>query len=53
MSEKTQQPPADEPKQRTPKGYEIPLPKRDDVMAAFKRIVRVRKEDPPTTPKPK
>jgi hypothetical protein len=28
-----------EPKQTTPKGLEIPLPKRKDLVDAFKRIV--------------
>jgi hypothetical protein len=32
-----------EPKQTTPRGYEIPLPKRTGVMAAFKKIVRGKK----------
>lgn len=35
---KKKQVPQDEPKQKTPKGKEIPLPKRGDVMAAFKKI---------------
>jgi hypothetical protein len=29
----------DEPKQTTPKGLEIPVPKRKELMDAFKRIV--------------
>ena len=44
MSEEAQVPANEgEPKQKTLKGYEIPLPKRDDVMAAFKKIVRGKK----------
>jgi hypothetical protein len=43
MSEEVQVPVEDEPKQKTPKGKEIPLPKRDDVMAAFKKIVKGKK----------
>lgn len=31
---------ADEPKQKTPKGKEIPLPKREQVMADFKKIAK-------------
>jgi hypothetical protein len=33
------QPPADEPKQKTLKGYEIPLPRRGEIFSAFKKIV--------------
>jgi hypothetical protein len=33
------QPPANEPKQRTLKGYEIPLPRRGEIFAAFKKTV--------------
>jgi hypothetical protein len=29
-----------EPKQTTPKGLEIPVPKRRDLMAAFKKIIQ-------------
>jgi hypothetical protein len=29
----------DEPKQTTPKGLEIPVPKRRDLMDAFRKIV--------------
>ncbi len=44
MSKEAQVPaPEDEPKQKTLKGYEIPLPKRGDVMAAFKKIVKGKK----------
>ena len=31
---------SDEPTQKTLKGHEIPLPKRGDVMAAFKKIAK-------------
>jgi hypothetical protein len=41
MGEKVQ-PPA-EPKQKTLKGTEIPVPKRGEVMDAFKKIVRPAK----------
>jgi hypothetical protein len=33
------QPPANEPKQKALKGYEIPLPRRGEIFAAFKKIV--------------
>ena len=39
MSDKPQ-----EPKQKTPKGQEIPVPKRREVMDAFKKIVRPAKK---------
>jgi hypothetical protein len=29
-----------EPKQKTPKGLEIPVPKRREVIDAFKKVVR-------------
>jgi len=29
-----------EPKQKTPKGLEIPVPKRKDLLDAFKKIVQ-------------
>jgi hypothetical protein len=29
-----------EPKQKTPKGLEIPVPKRSDLMDAFRKIIR-------------
>ena len=32
-----------EPTQRTPKGLEIPVPKRKDVMDAFRKIVGAKK----------
>ena len=33
------QPAPDQPKQTTPKGLEIPVPKRKDLMDAFRKIV--------------
>lgn len=30
----------DEPKQKTPKGLEIPVPKRKDVMDALRKLVQ-------------
>lgn len=38
-----QQPAETEPTQRTPKGKEIPLPKRGEIMDAFKKIVQPKK----------
>lgn len=35
---------SDEPKQETPKGLEIPVPKRRDLMDAFRKIVRPVKQ---------
>lgn len=35
---------SDEPKQKTPKGLEIPLPKRGDLMDAFKKIIQPAKK---------
>jgi hypothetical protein len=32
-----------EPTQRTPKGLEIPVPKRKEVMDAFRKIVHPKK----------
>jgi hypothetical protein len=32
-----------EPKQTTPKGLEIPVPKRSEVMDAFRKIIRPAK----------
>jgi hypothetical protein len=36
-----------EPTQRTPKGLEIPLPTRDSIFAAFKKIVQPVKKPKP------
>ncbi len=33
-----------EPKQTTPKGLEIPVPKRKELMDAFRKIVRAPKK---------
>jgi hypothetical protein len=33
-----------EPKQRTPKGLEIPVPKRRDVMDALRKLVQPAKK---------
>jgi hypothetical protein len=41
-----QQPASDEPKQTTPKGLEIPVPKRRDLMDAFRKIVQPVKKQP-------
>lgn len=34
-----------EPSQKTPKGLEIPVPKRKDVMDAFRKIIQPVKKD--------
>jgi hypothetical protein len=39
MADQPQQPATDEPTQTTPKGLEIPVPKRRDLMDAFRKIV--------------
>ena len=40
MGDKVQQPASepDEPKQTTPKGYEIPVPTKEQVMGFFKKV---------------
>ena len=43
MTKEAQVPQEEEPKQKTRKGKEIPLPKRDEIMAAFKKIVKGKK----------
>lgn len=40
MSQDTQEPAGGKPTQRTEKGLEIPVPKRSDVMDAFKKVLR-------------
>lgn len=45
MEKPVQQPAEDEPKQRTLKGAEIPLPKRSEIMDAFKKIIRPAKPE--------
>jgi hypothetical protein len=40
---KESQVPEDEPKQKTHKGKEIPLPKREQVMQDFRKIVKGKK----------
>ena len=41
MNKSKQEP--DEAKQKTLKGYEIPLPKRSEIMDAFKKIAKPKK----------
>lgn len=50
MSEKHQEQPA--PTQRTPKGLEIPVPKRKELMAAFRKIVKPVQPVKPVPPVP-
>ena len=33
-----------EPKQKTPRGYEIPVPKRKDLVDAFRKLVQPTKK---------
>jgi hypothetical protein len=40
MEKPVQQPASQEPKQKTRKGMEIPVPKRKDLQAAFRKIIR-------------
>ena len=40
--EKPVQEPAPQPMQKTLKGHPIPLPKRSEVMAAFKKIAKAK-----------
>jgi hypothetical protein len=47
VNEPKQPPAADEPKQTTPKGLEIPLPKRRDLMDAFRKITQPIKKPKP------
>ena len=39
-----QQPASDEPKQTTAKGYEIPVPAKEQVMGFFKKVARGTKK---------
>jgi hypothetical protein len=40
--------PKDQKRQTTPKGYEIPVPKRSNVLRDFSKIVApLRSQDPP------
>ena len=43
MSKEKQVPVDGEPKQRTPQGSEIPVPKRQDVMDFFRKVVKPKK----------
>jgi hypothetical protein len=44
MGDKVQQPASDEQKQKTPKGLEIPVPKRKDLADTFRKIIRPAKK---------
>jgi hypothetical protein len=41
--EKPVQPERPAPTQKTPKGYEIPVPTRDQVLGFFKKVARPKK----------
>lgn len=43
MEDKVQQPAEAEPMQRTEKGLEIPVPKRRDLMDAFRKILQPKR----------
>jgi hypothetical protein len=43
MEKDVQQPASDEPKQTTPKGYEIPVPTKEQVMGFFKKVAKPKK----------
>lgn len=40
-----------QPTERTPQGYEVPVPKRSDVLANLKKVARVGKRSAPRSPK--
>jgi len=40
-----------EPTERTPRGYEVPIPKRADVLANLRKVARVGKRSTPRGPK--
>jgi hypothetical protein len=40
MEKRVQQPASTEPKQKTRKGLDIPVPTRKDIQAAFRKIIR-------------
>jgi hypothetical protein len=39
------------PTEKTPKGYEVPVPKRADVLANLKKVARIGKPSAPHSPK--
>jgi hypothetical protein len=43
MEKPVEQPASDEPKQKTLRGLEIPLPKRIEIMKAFEKIAKPKK----------
>jgi hypothetical protein len=43
MEKPLQQPADSEPKQTTPKGYEIPVPSRESVFSFFKKVAKPKK----------
>jgi hypothetical protein len=46
MGDEVQQPATGEPTQKTPKGLEIPVPKRKELMDAFRKIIGPVKKQP-------
>lgn len=43
MAGKEQEPMQSAPTQKTPKGYEIPVPTRDQVLGFFKKVAKPKK----------
>jgi hypothetical protein len=43
MGDKVEQPASAEPKQTTPKGYEIPVPTKGQVLSFFRKVARAPK----------
>jgi hypothetical protein len=39
------------PTEKTPKGYEVPIPKRADVLANLRKVARMGKRSTPRGPK--
>jgi len=46
MSDKAQEPEKAEPKQKTLRGYEIPLPSRSEIMDALKKVAKPQEVAP-------
>lgn len=43
MDKNVQQPASDEPKQTTEKGYEIPVPTKEQVMTFFRKVAKPKR----------
>jgi hypothetical protein len=42
---------SDEPKQKTPKGHEIPVPKRGEFLRNLKKVAKAKPSTPSSRPK--